>query len=86
MKKRNKKGIDVGTPMPKTEKGLLSMSKNMNQAYLNTVLKICLMLISVALVLMYVGAYFDNEAVTILGLGLGASGGIIQARINTEDE
>ena len=81
--KKNKKGTDVGASMPGRERYCLS---HLAQNHLNIVLKICLMLILASLILIYAGAYFDSEAISFLGLGIGASGGIIQARINTEDE
>ena len=81
--KRNKKGMNAGTSMPNREKPL--PDKN-NQTYLNTILKICLFLIAIAFVLIYAGAYYDNELVSILGLGIGTSGGIIQAKYNTEED
>ena len=81
--RKNKKGTDVGASMP-TQKS--TVSENINQIHSNTILKICLILISVALILIYVGAYFGYEAISIFGLGIGASGGIIQARINIEED
>ena len=81
--KNNKKGMNAGTSMPNREKPL--PDKN-NQTYLNTILNLCLFLIATALVLIYAGAYFDNEIISILGLGIGTSGGIIQARFNMEDD
>lgn len=81
--KNNKKGMNAGTSMPNREKPL--PDKN-NQTYLNTILNLCLFLIAIALVLIYAGAYFDNEIISILGLGIGTSGGIIQARFNMEDD
>ena len=82
-KEMKKKGTDVGASMP-TQKS--TVSENINQYYSNTILKLCLILISVALVLIYIGAYFGNESILILGLGIGAAGGIIQARINIEED
>ena len=82
--KSNKKGIEVGASMPRRERS--SLSNNNNQSHLNTILKICLFLIAIALVLIYAGAYYDNEIVSILGLGIGTSGGIIQAKYNTEED
>lgn len=81
--KKNKKGTDVGASMPSRERYCLS---HLAQNHLNIVLKICLMLILASLILIYVGVFVDNEAISVFGLGVGAAGGIIQARINTEDE
>lgn len=83
--KKNKKGTDVGASMPKRNGERYCLSR-LAQSHLNMILKICLFLISAALILIYLGAYLDNELISIFGLGVGAAGGIIQAKINTEDE
>lgn len=80
--RKNKKGTDAATSVPNRESTLLEIYRY----YSNTILKICLFLISAGLVLLYVGAYVNNEIISVFGLGVGAAGGIIQARINTEDE
>ena len=54
--------------------------------YLNTVKNACLTLIITFLILAWFGTKTGNEAITLLGLGLGASGGLIQARINLKEE
>lgn len=82
MKKKNKKGIDVGASMPGGERYFFSLA----QTHLNTVLKICLLLILASLILIYAGAFYDCEAISFLGLGIGASGAVIQAKINLEED
>lgn len=81
---KNKKGTDAATSMP-LEKGL-SMSKIMNQSHLNTVKTACLLLISAFLILAWIGTVSGNEAITLIGLGLGASGGLIQAKLNLKED
>ena len=79
-----KKGIDAATPMPMTKpKG---MSENMNQLNSNTASNLCLLLISAFLILAWIGTVTGNETITLIGLGLGASGGLIQARLNLKED
>lgn len=80
-----KKGTDAATSMPGTEpKG--STSENMNQLNSNTASNLCLLLISAFLILAWIGTVTGNEAITLIGLGLGASGGLIQARLNLKED
>ena len=83
--KGNKKGTDAATPMPGIEKEA-SMSKNMNQNNSTTASNMCLLLISAFLILAWIGTISGNEAITLIGLGLGASGGLIQARLNIKED
>lgn len=81
--KRNKKGTDVGASMP-TQKS--TVSENLNQLNSNTASNLCLLLISAFLILAWIGTVTGNEAITLIGLGLGASGGLIQARLNLKED
>lgn len=79
---RNKKGTDAATSMPNGE-GTPSYK---NQSHLNIVKNTCLLLISAFLLLAWIGTISGNEAITLIGLGLGASGGLIQARLNIKED
>ena len=79
--KKNKKGTDAATPMPRRERSLTN-----NHSYSNTYKTMCLLLILAFFVLVVDGTITNNDLLTTLGLGLGASGGLILARINTKEE
>lgn len=78
--KSNKKGADAATSTPRIEKSMTI------QSHLNIVKNTCLLLISAFLLLAWIGTVSGNEAITLIGLGLGASGGLIQARLNLKED
>ena len=78
--KSNKKGADAATSTPRIEKSMTV------QSHLNIIKNTCLLLISAFLILAWVGTVTGNDAITILGLGLGASGGLILARLNLKED
>ena len=75
-----KKGADAATSTPTMEQSMTI------HTHLNTTSNVCLMLFVVFLILIYTGTYTGNVLLTILGLGVGGSAGLILARINTEEE
>lgn len=60
--------------------------KNTNHPYHSTVRTVCLILILIGIVLMYVGAYIDMDIITILGIGVGGSAGLITVIMNIEED
>lgn len=63
-----------------------AQNRHHTHSYLNTISNICLLLLIVFAILVFVGTITDNSLVTVLGLGFGAAGGLIEARINTKEE
>ena len=71
--------------MPIGKRGY-SLPENLNQFNSNTATNLCLLLISAFLILAWIGTVSGNESITLIGLGLGASGGLIQARLNLKED
>lgn len=81
---RNKKGAAVAHSH--TTRGSDGHSCNKIQSYHNTLRSVCLMLITIGMVLIYIGAYVDMSLISILGIGIGGSAGLISVKMNIEEE
>jgi hypothetical protein len=44
------------------------------------------MLITIGMVLIYIGAYVDMSLISIFGIGIGGSAGLISVKMNIEEE
>ena len=69
-----------------TTRGSDDHSCNKIQSYHNTLRSVCLMLITIGMVLIYIGAYVDISLISIFGIGIGGSAGLISVKMNIEEE
>lgn len=81
---RNKKGAAAAHSHSKREQNMITPYDYSH--YFNAIECVCLLLFIVSIVLMYIGAYVKINEITILGLGLGGAAGLIQVKINTQEE